>query len=485
MKNWISKEVPAPNVPLLPGLGWGMLVLLSACQSYAPSPLDTAAHQAAWQARNLDDGSLQAFLEQRQAPLPGPQRELDLSDGLDLHEARLVALAFNPELRLVRLEAGLAAARAQYAGQWTDPEFALSALRATDDIPDPWIVGPSLSFALPITGRTGAETEHAAARHQVARTAVLHAEWRIWGEVWSAWQEWSAALLREQETKQLQTTLGELIPRVSTLAEAGEVSARIASNFKIEHSQRRGELLRLHGLTRNKEQALLALMGLTAAADLGLVPYLSHLREGRSLGDFFPVTHRTEFNSKLAQRNLELLKLRDQYAVAEKSLALEIAQQISDPTLGPAFESDSGQPRLGLFGGISLPFFHANQEGIAAARAERLLARARYETALEVLGGRWWQVQDKIEAITRQRSHMEQHLMPLISQQLKDAMRLMQLGEGQDNSEALLMSLVYSHQAKLDWIDATLAISAEESKLVQMRGPEPTVEQLEETEGNK
>jgi hypothetical protein len=94
-------------------------------------------------------------------------------------------------------------------------------------------------------------------------------------------------------------------------------------------------------------------------------------------------------------------------------------------------------------------------------------------------------VQEKIEAITRQRSHMEQHLMPLISQQLKDAMRLMQLGEGQDNSEALLMSLVYSHQAKLDWIDATLAISAEESKLVQMRGPEPTVEQHEETEGNK
>ncbi|MAE45293.1 MAG: hypothetical protein CMJ86_00215 [Planctomycetes bacterium] len=484
MKNWISKKVPAPNAPLLPGLGWSILVLLSACQSYTPSPLDTAAHQAAWQARALNDGSLQAFLEQRQAPLPGPQGELDLSDGLDLHEARLVALAFNPELRLARLEAGLAAAHAQYAGQWTDPEFALSALRATDDIPDPWIVGPSLSFSLPLTGRTGAETEHAAAQHQVARTAVLHAEWRIWSEVWRAWQEWSAALLREQETKQLQVTLGELIPRVGALAKAGEVTARTASNFKIEYSQRTAELLQLHGLTLNKEQALLALMGLTAAANLELVPYLSHLQEGRSNEDFFPVTLHTEFSSELAQRNLELLQLRDQYAVAEKSLALEIAQQISDPTLGPVFESDSGQPRLGLIGGISLPFFHANQEGIAAARAERLLARARYETALEIMGGRWQQVQQKIEAITRQRSHMEQHLMPLISQQLQDAMRLMELGEGQDNSEALLMSLILSHQARLDWIDATLAVSAEESKLVQMRGPEPTVKQLEETEGN-
>lgn len=473
MNNNQPKRFHRESEPRKTSLGWGLLVVLGACQSYVPIPLDPGAHQAAWQARTLNDGSLEAFLEQRQAPLPGPKSPFNLGDGLNLHEARLVAMAFNPDLRLARLSAGVAAAKAQYAGRWSDPVFSISALRATDNIPDPWVVTPDLSFTLPISGRTGAESGHATAQSAAALAAIQRAEWQVWGQVWSAWQEWSAALQRVAETEKLITSLTELIERMVTLSEAGEVAPTEANRLNLEQNQQVAALIGLRGIVEEKEHTLRALMGMTPAAELHLVPYLSHLQEGLTGSDMVPLTQRLEFTVERADNNLVLAELRQQYEVAEKAVALEIAKQISDLTLGPAYESDAGQPRIGFVGGISLPLFHTNGGAIATARAERVLARARYETTLEVLAGRWSKTEDKIETLKRQRGHMEYELLPLIDQQLKDALNLMQLGEA--SSQILQEALVKAHEIKLEWIDATLAVSAAEGEFVQLRGPQSRI----------
>ena len=470
MKNWNPKRESRRELKARPHPAWCILAFVCGCQSYAPSPLDPAAHQVAWQARDLNDGSLTEFLNQRRSPLPGPGWEFDLSDGLNLHEARLVAIAFNPDLRLARLRAGMAAASAEHAGRWMDPEFSFSALGATDDIPDPWVVGPSISFAVPILGRAGAESEHAQAQTRAAATTVLGAEWRVWGAVWAAWQDWSAALLRVQATEALRESLYDLIQRVNALAEAGELPRTEANLFHLEYQGQAVELLRLESLARTKRQALWALMGLTPQAELSPAPYLSPLREGRTADDFFPITTRTAFTEALRHSNLELAELWDKYEISEKALDLEIARQVSDLSLGPAFESDAGQPRLGIVAGISLPLFHANRQGIATARAARLLTRAQYETTLEVICGRWAGIQDKVESLHRIKQQIELLLMPMAQQQLEQALQLMQLGEG--SSLVLLESLVRAHQTKLDWIDNTLAVSAAEGEITQMRGPQ-------------
>ena len=49
-------------------------------------------------------------------------------------------------------------------------------------------------------------------------------------------------------------------------------------------------------------------------------------------------------------------------------------------TLGPMYESEQGQSRIGFFGVVPLPFLNANRRGIAQARASRELARAAFET---------------------------------------------------------------------------------------------------------
>ena len=101
----------------------GLGLSLASCQSYEPKPLDTAAHLEAWRARDLDPSSLQASLEAAHSALPLTTGAFDSSDGLTLEEGRLAALAYNPSLRIARLEIERARASAAHLGLLEDPEF--------------------------------------------------------------------------------------------------------------------------------------------------------------------------------------------------------------------------------------------------------------------------------------------------------------------------------------------------------------------------
>jgi hypothetical protein len=49
----------------------------------------------------------------------------------------------------------------------------------------------------------------------------------------------------------------------------------------------------------------------------------------------------------------------------------------------------------------------------------------------------------------------------------------MQLGEA--SSQILQEALVKAHEIKLEWINATLAVSAAEGEFVQLRGPQSKI----------
>src|SRR5688500_8905985 len=78
-------------------------VLLPACQRYSAVPLKLNAHQASVAGRDASAAEVVAYAD-RLASLGHGPAVYDPGDGLTLDEAEVVALFFNPELRLARLK---------------------------------------------------------------------------------------------------------------------------------------------------------------------------------------------------------------------------------------------------------------------------------------------------------------------------------------------------------------------------------------------
>ena len=251
------------------------LAALTSCQSYEPRPLDPAAHRAAWHGRTLADGYVEDFLGRLDRDLDEQVTEFDPGDGLSLREGQLVALVFNPDLRLARLRVGRAAAIAEHASLWADPELSVDVLRITESVPDPWVITPSLAFTIPLSGRLAAEQDLADAVQRTAEHRALEAEWKVWYEVRRRWVEWSAARLFVEETERLIDAMDTLVRTASQLAESGELQRTEASLFSVEQAQRRNQLRRLRGDVAAAEQRLRAHMGLAPEAPVTLVPSLA------------------------------------------------------------------------------------------------------------------------------------------------------------------------------------------------------------------
>lgn len=445
------------------GRGGGLavaLLLASSCQSYEPRPLEPAVHRDAWHARGLEDSSLAAFLERLEQGRGAEPGVFDPSDGLSIAEGQLVALAFHPRLRLARLRAGMADASREHAGSWADPELGLDALWVTESVSDRWVVSPSLSFSIPLSDRLDAERGLADATQRAAERAVIEAEWAVWHEVRAAWTEWSAARLRAQETERLVGVMEALVRGTAQLAQSGELARTEAALFAVEQAQRANALRGLGGELLAAEQRLRASLGLPPEANVELVP---------SLDPDSRLATVVAGPDEIAARNPGLARLREEYDMAEEALRGEIARQVPDLTLGPQYETDQGQSRIGFLGGFPLPIWNANRQAIAEARVEREIARAAYETEYESLVGRWAATAARAAALAEQRADLEQVLVPLVDRQLEDATRLMQLGEG--TSLVLLESLTRAHQTKLDLIETRAAQAVSRSELEFLTGP--------------
>lgn len=439
------------------------LGILAGCQSYERRPLDLAAHREAWHARTLDRETLADFLERlEEASADG---ELDLADGVSLHEGQLVALVFNPELRLARLRVARSAAGAEHAGRWSDPRLELDILRITESVPDPWVITSGLAFSIPLSGQLEAERRVAAAELGASEGALLEAEWSVWRDVRAAWIEWSAARLRVDETERFVADMEGLVHTASELAERGEIPRTEASLFRVEESLRQNELRRLVGEADALEQRLRSLLGLAPTAPAELVP---------AIASNTAVEEGAAGPRAIELRNPGLARLRREYEVAEETLRREIREQGPDLTLGPLFESDEGQSRIGLLGAIPIPLLNANRRAIAEARAEREIARATVETTYELLVGRWAAATARARSLASQREHLEQVLVPLVDRQLEDAFELLRLGEG--TSLVLLESLTRALRTKLELIDTRSAEALARTEAAYLIGPEPNEE---------
>lgn len=382
----------------------------------------------------------------------------DLSDGLSLSEAEIVALVFNPDLRLARLRLGVASATAEHAGRWDDPQFGLDFLSLTENASNPLVVTPGLSFTIPISGRLEAEKARADAAMAAELTRVAEQEWQTRIEVRRAWLSWSAARLRAEQTERLLASIESLVTSTAKLADAGEILRTEATLFSIEQSNLRQALLRYRGEVAETHQLLRSLLGLSPAAPLELIPTVVVAAE---LEELTP--------DAATERSLALARLRDEYEVAEQTLRREVREQYPDLTIGPLAEFDRGDTLLGFSLSLPIPILNANRQGIAEAHAERELARAAFETAYERLVGSLAATQARLNMLREQREVIETEIVPLVDHQLVDAQNLLQLGEG--DTFVLLESLTRVGQTQMALVEARLGESLAITRLAELAGP--------------
>jgi cobalt-zinc-cadmium efflux system outer membrane protein len=428
--------------------------LITGCQPYSRAPLDLTARRVAVEARDLSDAGVLAYARRFESPPGGPSDPYDPADGLTIREAEVVALFFNPQLRLARLRANVPRVGAAEAGRWEDPELGIDGERIVESVRHPWVLAGTLNFTVPLSGRLGVEKEKANAEFAAEELRVLAEERRVLAQLRVEWVEWSVAGERASLTRQFLSELAGVMDRAERLRAAGELGPVDARLFQIESAKATARLNGLEAVARAAEVRLKSRLGLVPAADVTLVPSVP--------GTAVRVPAEDGWEAALAA-NPRIRVARAEYEVAERALKLEVRRQYPDLKLGGGFGTDEGDERI-LFGAaLPLPLFNANRRAIAEARAAREVARAAAEAEYEHLHGEVAAARAELEGARARVEYVERELAPLADRQVEDALRLGRAGEF--NTLVLLEALKAAHEAKLEVLDARLGSALARKRL--------------------
>lgn len=397
---------------------------LSGCVAYRSEPLDGAQFAAAVQERRLGAG----------APTED-SRPAEVS----LDELSRLALVLNPELRRARLQAGVAQASADEAGRWIDPVVGGELLRILD--PDPGqtrgIYGLSLSFTIPVSGRLGVEKARAEAEHRAALLRVWEQEQRLLRDVRAAWAELvEAGEAREAvaESREQLATIADLGER---LRDAGEILAGDAAAFRAAEVERSIAVGDQEARVRQAHREVARLAGLSTAT----------LFVARSSDEAeMPALDGSDF-SVPAARNPHVLLAEADYLVAEQALRLAVRKQYPDIELGPLAGREDGQDRFGFGFSMPVPVLDGNRREIAEREAEREVARAAWEQALQDAEADVATAHEELARADASLRLLHGSLLPLAESRLAEARRLREAGEF--GALMLLDAFRARHEARL------------------------------------
>jgi outer membrane protein TolC len=433
-------------------------MVLAGCQSYEPVPLDVPSHRAAMRARLEQPEPVAAFtarLAERAGEAP---TEFSLADGLSVAEGEVLALFYNPDLRLARLEAGVALATAEHAGLWKDPEFGFDGAEILSP-GGPFEYGLTLGLTIPISGRLSIEKARAKAAYEAELRRIVDMEWSTRARVRYAWAAWTVA---EERARLLSGTLErsrELGGIVDSLASVGEISRIEARTLSTALTRTRADLAEARMLAMRGRLELLALMGVSTEAAIELLPSVF----GHAIPDVAdPVRRLIEANTTLAVKRAE-------YQTAEESLRLEVREQYPDITIGGGYGRE-GDDRLLLGLSLPIPVLNANRGGIATARAERDLARAAAEVAFERLAVELSIAQEALASVGARREAFESELIPALDVQDRELARLVELGEV--DTLLLLESIRSGYEARRGLLELQLDETRARIELARLLGPD-------------
>jgi cobalt-zinc-cadmium efflux system outer membrane protein len=387
------------------------------CQSYEPAPLDIDSYRSSLEKRLINIEPITAFAS-RIAPTGEVPVQFDTSDGISPSEGEVIALFYNPELRIARLEASAALANYETSGLWKDPVFGFNGAEISSPS-QPFQFGLMANVSIPLSGRLKVEKARAGTMYETQLMKLINEEWNIRSELRQQWVKWTTAALQVPLIQEVIVQLEKIISIADSLVEVGEINrveyrlltVELAS-YKVKATEATLHLL-------EEELALVGLMGLPADS----VDYLIATFPNRQ------TTVVEDETARLIDANTELAILFAEYKTAEETLRLEIKKQFPDIEFGSGYGSEFNDHRV-LFGlSIPLSIWNRNQAGIANARAQREVARAEAETVFARIFRELTLANTSLLIKKTQRLLYENDIIPMLKDQSTDIIQIVELGE--------------------------------------------------------
>ena len=397
---------------------FGPVLILVGCQSYEEVPLDIPSYGAAFEARLTNTEPVTAFAQRLEAAGQAVPDEFSFEDGISYAEGEVLALFYNPELRISRLEAGVALATRENAGLWDDPVFGFDGAEIVSP-PTPFEYGLMLSLTIPISGRLEVEKDRAGAAYEAELREVANAEWQLRADLRSQWATWTAAVVQAELLTDMIDDLQEINRIADRLETAGELNRVERRLLRIQLADMQIQASELQLKTIAAEVALLELLGLPPTASALLIPA-------------FPETTPPmvdDVTKRLIDANTELAVHFARYETAEQDLRLEIKKQFPDIVIGSGYGTQFNDHRV-MFGvSIPIPILNANRKAIAEASARREVVRAEAETTYARLIRNLAGATTALELKETQRDRYEQEIVPMLDAQKDDIQRIADLDE--------------------------------------------------------
>jgi outer membrane protein TolC len=345
-------------------------LLLVGCASYQPAPLDDGQPRISSLGR--------VTIDARAMPLPSlASHRFDPSDGLDMTEVAMLAVANNPDLRLARDDLGIARAQSFAAGLLPDPQLSIAS-----DWPRPGPPGSTRAFNYGLAFDFMSIVQRA----DTMRSAAAEAAKTDLGLLWLEWQ--TAAQARQLFVKAVyQDKVAPLLMKQKDLAQrryAGSeqaaamheqtADALTASLTALQDARKQwNDAQRQRVQTRHD---LNALLGIAPDTPLVLVGDESPVPpDGASVDAALAV---------LPRRRPDLLALRAGYEAQEAKYRAAILGQFPSLSIGFTRQRDTSNVYTSGFQlALNLPIFNRNRGNIEIEKATRMRMRDEYQIRLD------------------------------------------------------------------------------------------------------
>lgn len=343
---------------------------LAGCATYEPQPLTTESAAPA----TLADLRVDA------ASLPFPAlaaHRFDPTDGLDIVETAMLAVANNPDLKLARDDAAIAHAQAYAAGMLPDPQLALSR-----DLSDSGGADTRAAYSYGLSYDINALLMHSAQR-DAAQADAHKTDLNL---LWQEWQVVSQARLlfvRLAQSRRLMATLVETrtlfedrLQRTQTALARGLLTSDAVSPNLAALQDVQRQIFELERQSAQTARDLNALLGLAPATVLQLQDGAEPLASDSAQID--------AALAALPQRRPDLIALQAGYRAQDERYRGALLAQFPALNIGLTRARDSsgiGSEAIGIT--MSLPFLNRNRGNIAIEKATRQKLHDEYQQRLQ------------------------------------------------------------------------------------------------------
>lgn len=337
---------------------------------------------ATYHALRLDNGRGQQRVADIKVPvssMPTPALRtyrFDPSNGLDVAETAMLAVANNPKLKVQRDAAGVAHAQAYQAGLLPDPQLSYQhqhPTRPQGSATNSFTGGLTLNLGSLVT-----RSARVASARAGARKVDLNLLWSEWQTIAKARTLFDDVYYLRRLTARLQREQSALMPiqaSITQALQAGDLTYASASAGLNAASNVANQLSTTQRQLHLAERDLHDLLGLDTSVPLRLTgapfsvdPDAAQVRN--ALTD-------------MTQRRPDLLALQAGYKAQQETVRAAILAQFPAITVGLVRESDNGGiSSAGFSIGLSLPLFDGNRGKIAIARATRQQLHDTYTVRL-------------------------------------------------------------------------------------------------------